>query len=111
MRLTVPLVIVFSVSILMIVQIMVLHAKTTVVSFDKRKVQGQLIRQLAEHHASKAQVSKASLKFKTVLQKTLALYSKANHALIVDRQFVLVGGVDVTDAVAKQLAQAMREVP
>lgn len=79
-----------------------------VVCFDLQKIQGQFIRQLAVHKATDVQVARATLQFKSFLQKTLTSYSKKHGVVIVDSKFLLAGSDDVTEIVAKELAAAMR---
>lgn len=83
------------------------HAQS-VVSFDARKINGQFIRQLALHKATEDQVVRASLQFKTLLGKTVKSYSQKHHVVILDSTVLVAGGHDVTDAIAKELANAMR---
>ncbi|KTD47795.1 TrbI F-type domain-containing protein [Legionella quateirensis] len=81
--------------------------KNTVVCFDIQKIQGQFIRQLAAHNASETQVTRSTLQFKSLLQKTLQNYSQKNKIIVLDSKFHLAGGIDVTEAIANELAFAM----
>ncbi|HHT0594809.1 TPA: TrbI F-type domain-containing protein [Legionella anisa] len=82
---------------------------TKVVLFDTEAIQGQLIRQLAEHQANDEQVSHTTRQFKNKLQKLLTQYAKQHHAMILDQREVLAGGDDITDEIANKLSQAMRK--
>lgn len=79
-----------------------------VVSFDKEKVTGKFIRQLAIHHASELQVNAATLQFKNRLRTSLSTYSKKHHVVIVEKKFQMVGAVDVTHTIEREVAAAMR---
>lgn len=82
--------------------------KNTVVCFDMQKIQGQFIRQLASHKATDAQVAHATLQFKTILKKVLTNYSSKYGVVVLDSKFLIAGGNDVTEVIAKELATAMR---
>ena len=82
--------------------------KTQVVLFDNHMVHAQLIRQLALHKASDAQIAKASQKLKKLLPKMINEYAQKHHVLIIDKQHVLSGGVDVTSQLMNELSHAMR---
>jgi len=109
MRLTNQVFITIAISLLITCVLWFKPYKNTVVCFDMQKIQGQFIRQLAVHKATDAQVTQATLQFKSILQKTLTTYSKKHGVLILDSKFLLAGGVDVTELVAKELAVAMRK--
>jgi type-F conjugative transfer system protein TrbI len=79
-----------------------------VVCFDKEKVTGEFIRQLAVHHASESQVKSRTLQFKNRLQTSLAAYSKKHAVVIVDTKSQLAGAADITDTIEHELSQAMR---
>lgn len=112
MRLTISIVFSVVLSVFLVAQIIahqVKHPVNSIVGFNPQKGQSQLVRQLALHHASNAQITKTSLQFKALLQKTLKEYSKRHHVLIVDSQLLLAGGTDITEAVLTQLAYTMRK--
>jgi len=111
MRVTVVIVLGLILSCLIVAQLIAFQAyqaKYSVASFDKQRLQGQFINQLALRRLPDEQVAKTSLRFKTLLQKTLDDYSKAHHLILVDRQLTLAGGLDVTEAISRKLKQAIR---
>lgn len=84
------------------------HPSVTIACFDKEKVTGEFIRQLAVHHASESQVKSRTLQFKNRLQTSLAAYSKKHAVVIVDTKSQLAGAADITDTIEHELSQAMR---
>lgn len=109
MRLNYPVFLVLVPSVLLTSALWLKPAKVTVVCFDRQTIQAQFIHQLAQLKATENQVAKASLRFKSLLQKTLQHYSQTNKVIIVDSQLLLAGGIDVTKSIAKELAFAMRK--
>lgn len=79
-----------------------------VVSFDKARIHGHFIKQLALSKATEAQVVLASTRFKSLLEKTIQSYSREQKVIVVERQWVLAGDSDVTGEIAKKLSRAMR---
>ena len=79
---------------------------TAIVSFDQLKVRGQLIRQLAEHHASNEQVTLISTAFKRRLNQVLIDYAAMHHVVIVDNKLILAGSTDITDAIMLKLGKS-----
>lgn len=79
-----------------------------VVLFDTDQVQAQLIRQLALHQATDAQIANASKKLKRILPKVINEYATKHHVLVIEKHRVLGGGVDVTSELMLMLSTAMR---
>lgn len=82
--------------------------RTQVVLFDSHRVHAQLIRQLALHQATDAQIAKASQKLKKILPKVINGYALKHHVLIIEKQLVLSDGVDVTSQLMNELSKTMR---
>ncbi|MFT4058935.1 MAG: TrbI F-type domain-containing protein [Legionella sp.] len=82
--------------------------RTEIVLFDSHRVHAQLIRQLALHQASDVQIAKTSQKLKKMLPQIINEYALNHHVLIIEKQHVLSGGVDVTSQLINELSQAMR---
>lgn len=112
MRLTIAIVFGVVLSVFLVAQIIAHYTKhpiPSIVSFNPQKVQAQLVRRLALLHASKEQVTKTSLQFKSLLHKSLNEYSKKHQVLIVDSQLLLAGGTDITEVMFKELTRMMRK--
>jgi len=86
-----------------------LKPKVCVVLFDAETIKGRLIRQLAEYHATDAQVSSATKKFNDSLSAVLTHYAKRYGVVVINRNMALAGGEDVTEQIASELSRAMRE--
>ena len=82
--------------------------QNTVAFFDIKKVQGQFIQQLALHKTPESEVMRLSLAFKKALQKTLTTYSQAHHLVILNSQYCLAGGIDITQDLAHEISLNMR---
>ena len=82
--------------------------KNQVVLLDSHALRSQLIRQLAEHHATDAQVSASTQQFKNKLGELLTHYATQNKVVILERSQVLAGGKDITLTLKEDLAKAMR---
>lgn len=84
------------------------QAKPRVVCFDKQKMQGQWIRQLAQHKASIWQTSQLTQQFKVALEKTLKDYSEKEQVMIIECAPVLAGANEITEQIAEHIAEVMR---
>ncbi|RAP34894.1 type-F conjugative transfer system protein TrbI [Legionella quinlivanii] len=82
--------------------------KTEIAFFDVEAVQGQFIRQLAEVKASESQVEQSTKRFNAVLNQLLAELALQKKIIILRKNGVLAGGMDITDEVRIKLSQAMR---
>ncbi|ARB92960.1 MULTISPECIES: TrbI F-type domain-containing protein [Legionella] len=82
--------------------------KQSIVLFNQEALQGQFIRQLAEHHATAMQVEQATQHFHQSIKKILAQYSKDHQAVILNQKYVFEGGNDITEEVALKLSGLMR---
>lgn len=82
--------------------------KTDIAFFDKEAFQGQFIRQLAELKATESQVEQSTRRFNEVLNKILIDYAVQKKAVILKKNEVLAGGIDITDEVRMKLSRAMR---
>lgn len=82
--------------------------KTQITFFDKEAVQGQFIRQLAEMKATKSQIEQSTKRFNEVLNHVLINVAAQKKAVILKKQDVFAGGIDITDEVRTQLSHAMR---
>lgn len=82
--------------------------KAEIAFFDKEGVQGQFIRQLAELKATKSQVAQSTKKFNEVLHKVLSDLAQKKKVIILRKNDVYAGGVDITDEVRIKLSKAMR---
>ncbi len=80
----------------------------SIVIFDKEEVLSQFIRQLAEVKATESQVDQSTRRFNSVLNKVLVELAKQKKAIILRKNDVLAGGIDITDEVRMKLSQAMR---
>ncbi|MCW8445701.1 type-F conjugative transfer system protein TrbI [Fluoribacter gormanii] len=80
----------------------------SIVVFDKEAVQGQFIRQLAEIKATESQVEQSTRRFNEVLHKVLLDTAHQKNVIILRKNEVLAGGVDITEEVRMKLSQAMR---
>ena len=89
---------------------MFMHQGMSLVTFDEKRVKGQFIHQLALHHASNEVVKSANVHFNQVLQVALKTYARQHHVVIMAREEVLAGGVDVTDLIIPLVSRAMRGV-
>ncbi|KTC69768.1 type-F conjugative transfer system protein TrbI [Legionella bozemanae] len=85
-----------------------LAPNTEIVLFDKEVVQGQFIRQLAEIKATESQVQQSTRRFNEVLNKVLVDTSQQKKVIILRKNDVFAGGVDITDEVRIKLSKAMR---
>lgn len=84
-------------------------SKSEVVVFDSEAIKGQLIRQLAELHASDEQVRRATEQFKNKLHQVLTRYANRHQVMVVDASMRLAGGLDATQDIANELSRLMRE--
>jgi conjugal transfer pilin signal peptidase TrbI len=84
-----------------------LGATSKVVLFDNQAIQGQLIRQLAQHQASEEQVARISYHFKGALNQILKEYALRHDAVILERPSVLAGGTDITNEISNELSRVM----
>lgn len=82
--------------------------KTDIAFFDKEAVQGQFIRQLAEVKATESQIEQSTRRFNVVLNKVLVDTAQQKKVIILRRNDVLAGGIDITDEVRIKLSRAMR---
>ena len=85
-----------------------IHFTPAVVTFDFKRVRGQFIRQLAEHQINNKDVRAKSQLFHQKIQGVLETYAKQKHVMILERQQVLAGGKDITDALIPLIATSMR---
>lgn len=83
--------------------------KQSIVFFNQEALQGQFIRQLAEHQASTSQVARATQQFHQSMKKVLAGYIKDHHAIILNEKCVMAGSNDITEEVSLKLSRLMRK--
>lgn len=80
-----------------------------IVLFNKEALQGQLIRQLAEHQATAAQVELATSRFNDSLSQLLTSYAKRHGVVILERKIAFAGGTDITSKLTAELSELMRK--
>lgn len=80
-----------------------------VVLFNKEALQGQLIRQLAEHQATAVQVELATRRFNDSLGQLLTSYAKHHGVVILERKIAFAGGTDITSKLTAELSELMRK--
>lgn len=68
-----------------------MHQREFLVTFDKKRVTGQFIHQLALHHASNEVVKASNLHFNHALQDALKTYARQHHVVIMAREEVIHG--------------------
>ena len=96
--------------LLLLVAFWAFKPSVALVTCDVQRIQGQLIHQLALHHATPALVQSSKAAFHQNLKRVLDAFGAREHVVIVSREAVLAGGRDVTDAIIHDLAVAMRGV-
>lgn len=82
--------------------------KPSVVSVDIKKINAELIKELAKKNATEEQVKRVTLKFKKNLDKTITAYAKKHHVTILDTKNVVAGKHDVTEQIILKLSENMR---
>lgn len=80
----------------------------SIVTFDKKEVLSQFIRQLAEIKATELQVAQSTKRFNEVLSKVLVEEAQQKKVIILRASDVLAGSTDITDEVRIKLSKAMR---
>ena len=99
-----------AIALLLLSAFWALKPSTALVTCDVQRMKGQLIHQLALHHATPALVQASKAAFQQKLKGVLEAFGAREHVVIVSREAVLAGGRDVTDAIIHDLAVAMRGV-
>lgn len=79
-----------------------------IVLFNKEEVLSQFIRQLAEIKATESQVEQSTRRFNEVLNKVLVELAEQKKVIILRKNDVFAGGIDITDEVRIRLSHAMR---
>lgn len=87
-----------------------ISSQRRVVYFNVSAIKANLIHQLAIHQASDEQVNATTQRFRKNLEEVLHQYARRHDVMIIDSQFVIAGGKDVTSQITKDLSLAMREV-
>lgn len=82
--------------------------KEPIVIFNKEEVLSQFIRQLAEIKATESQVEQSTRRFNEVLNKVLVELAQQKKVIILRKNDVFAGGIDITDEVRIRLSHAMR---
>jgi conjugal transfer pilin signal peptidase TrbI len=85
-----------------------LKTQNPIALLNSAALQGQFIRQLAEHKASKAQVAQATQHFNQSLKQVLGQYAQTHRVVILSQKNVLVGGKEITSEITKELSRVMR---
>ncbi|HHF7365622.1 TPA: TrbI F-type domain-containing protein [Legionella bozemanae] len=84
-------------------------SRSPIVFLDKEAIQGQVIRQLAELNANESQVKRTTRRFSDALNYVLTQHAKNNKTVILGKNCVLAGGVDITNEVTFELSELMRK--
>jgi hypothetical protein len=88
-----------------------INPSSRVVIIDLNYIKGQFIHQLALHHASNENVKKSNEIFNRKLKSVLDAYAKSHHVVIIDNNYVISSGQDITESIVPLLAAAMRGTP
>jgi len=84
------------------------YLRHSIATVDKESIQGQFVRQLAEVGATPHQVAHSTQKFHTLFNQVLTETAAQKRLVILRKNDVVAGAIDITDDVRSRLGQAMR---